>query len=250
MTRAATARGVLARGAMRVAVAAGLALAVARPAHGQVGYNPPESPFKDLEYRQELTALAGYFSPSSDIAGVAPQGGPLVGLRYEVRIGGPAQLMVRAMRVGSERRLIDASVASPARESGTRSEGLYLADVGISVNLTGQKTWHGIIPVIHVGGGIASDFHAEADAQTDTTQRGYQFGTPFALSFGGGMRWAPGGRLQLRADVGDFRYQVKYPASFFTAPAGVTPVLANDVKQNQWKHNLALTLGASYLFFR
>jgi hypothetical protein len=250
MTRATTTRRALVRGATRVAAAAGLALVAARPALGQVGYNPPESPFKDLEYRQELTALGGYFSPSSDLAGVAPQGGPLVGVRYEVRIGGPAQLMVRAMRVSSERRLIDASVASPARESGTRSEGLYLADLGISVNLTGQKTWHGIIPVIHVGGGIASDFEDKADVQSDTTQRGYKFGTPFALSFGGGVRWAPGGRFQLRADVGDFLYQVKYPTSFFTAPAGVTPVLANDVKQNQWKHNLALTLGASYLFFR
>ena len=238
----------------RVASAAGaalFALAAAAPLGAQVGYPPPASPFRDVEYRQELTLLGGYYSPATDIAGVAPQSGPAVGLRYELRIGGPAQLYVRAMRVASERRLLDASASdTAARITGTRSEGLYIADVGISLNITGQKSWHGLIPVVNGGLGLASDFEGDADPQSDSTQRGYKFGTPFALSFGGGVRWVPGGRFQLRADVTDYLYQVKYPASFFTAPAGLTPVLGPDVKQNQWKNNLAFTLGASVLLFR
>jgi hypothetical protein len=232
------------------AAAALLALAAA-PLGAQVGYTPPESPFQDIEYRQELTAFGGYLRAASDEAGVAPQSGPAVGLRYELRIGGPAQLYVRAMRAASERRLLDASAADPtARITGSRSEALYAADAGISLNLTGQKSWHGLVPLVNVGAGIASDFEGDADRQTDSTQRGYKFGTPFALSFGGGVRWVPGGRFQLRADVTDYLYQVKYPASFFTAPTGLTPVLGPDVKQNQWKNNLAFTLGASVLFFR
>ena len=214
-----------------------------------MGYEPPESPFRDLEYRQEVTAFGGYFRPATDVAGVAPRGGAAVGLRYELRIGGPAQLMVRAMRVASERLLVDASAPQP-RPTPVRSQGLYVADVGISLSLTGQKSWHGLVPVLNGGFGLASDFQGDADAQTDTTAQGYKFGTPFAFSFGGGVRWTPGGRFQLRADVNDYLYQVKYPASFYTAPTGLTPVLAPDVKQNQWKNNLAFTVGASYLFFR
>lgn len=225
-------------------------LAAARPAWGQVGYEPRNSPFRDVEYRQEFTLLGGYFNAAKDVAGVAPQGGPIMGLRYELRIGGPAQLMVRAMRVGSERRLLDASLGAPARDLGARSQALYAADLGISLNLTGQKSYHGLIPVINGGLGLVSDFKSDADPQADTTRRGFKFGTPFAFSFGGGVRWTPGGRFQLRADVGDFLYQVKYPASFFTAPSGIDPVLSSDVKQNQWKNNVALTVGASVLLFR
>jgi hypothetical protein len=233
----------------RVALGAALLAAGAAPAGAQVGYEPPESPFRDLEHRQEVTAFGGYFRPSTDIAGVAPRGGPAVGARYELRIGGPAQLMVRAMRVSSERRLLDASAPAP-RPAPVREEALYVADLGISLNLTGQKSWHGLVPVLNGGLGLASDFKGDADPQTDTTARGYKFGTPFAFSFGGGVRWNPGGRFQLRADVNDYLYQVKYPSSFYIAPTGSTPVLGSDVKQNQWKNNVALTVGASILFFR
>lgn len=242
---------------MRRTVVAGMAGALAAllgtvgPLGAQVGYEPPASPFVDLEYRQELTAFGGYFAAATDDAGVAPQSGPMVGLRYELRIGGPAQFYARVARVSSERRLVDASAPdSTARVTGPSSRGLYFADLGISLNLTGQKSWHGLVPVLSGGLGIGADTDGDADAQTDSTQRGYKFGTPFAISFGGGVRWVPGGRLQLRADVTDYFYQIKYPASYFTAPTGLTPVLGPGVKQNQWKNNLALTLGASYLFFR
>jgi hypothetical protein len=232
------------------ALAGAAFVAAAAPSRAQVGYDPPASPFRDLEYRQELTVFGGYFNAGTDVAGVAPQSGPAVGLRYELRIGGPVQLMVRATRVDSERQLVDAGVAAPARNFAVRSQPLYVADVGLSLNLTGQRTYRGFIPVVNGGFGIASDFEGDADQQSDTTRRGYKFGTPFAFSFGGGLRWTRGGRFQLRADVADYLYQIKYPASFYAAPTGVTPVLDPDVKQNQWKHNVALTLGGSYLFFR
>ena len=59
-------------------------------AQAQVGYPPAESPFRDLPFRQEATIVAGYFAAGKDPVGVAPQSGPLVGVRYEARIGGPA----------------------------------------------------------------------------------------------------------------------------------------------------------------
>jgi hypothetical protein len=243
MTRVARFIGKLAR-------VAALGAATAAPVFAQVGYDPPNSPFRDLDFRQEISVLGGYFNAASDDAGVAPRSGPAVGLRYEVRIGGPAQLMVRTLRVSSERQLLDAGVAAPARDLGVRSEALYLADVGISLNLTGQKSYRGLIPVLNGGFGLVSDLKGKADPQSDTLRTGYKFGTPFAFSVGGGVRWTPGGRFQLRADLNDYLYQIKYPTSFYTALPGVTPVLAADVKQNQWKHNVALTVGGSYLFFR
>ena len=44
-------------------------VAIAMPAAAQsvdVGYSPPKSPFRDLEYHQELTFFGGYLSAAKD----------------------------------------------------------------------------------------------------------------------------------------------------------------------------------------
>ena len=231
--------------ALRALRAALLLAAAAAPAGAQdVGHTPEESPFRDLPYRQELTFFGGYFLPARDPAGVAPRSGPMAGARYEIRIGGPAQFYARTAVALSERNVVNPRLAPGARELGTESVTLGLADVGISLNLTGQRSWRGIVPVVSGGAGIATDF-----ASPDIG--GFRLGTPFALTFGGGVRWVSGGNLQLRVDVTDHMYQVKYPSTYYLTPtAGEDPVRGRAEKQNVWKHNAALTVGASYLFFR
>jgi hypothetical protein len=78
----------------------------------------------------------------------------------------------------------------------------------------------------------------------------YTFGTPFAFSFGGGLRYVPGGRFQLRADWGDYLYQLKYPAAYYLTPTTGTAAVGGGQARSFWKNNRALTLGASLLFFR
>lgn len=226
-------------------LSAGLLAAAAAPAAAQdVGYTPEASPFRDLPYRQELTFFGGYFLAARDPAGVAPTSGPMAGARYEIRIGGPAQFYARTAVAMSERDVVNPRLAPGARELGSESVTLGLADVGISLNLTGQRSWRGIVPVVSGGAGIATDF-----ASPDVG--GFRLGTPFAITLGAGVRWTSGGNWQVRADVTDYLYQVKYPPLYFQAPApNVDPVLPPNSKQSVWKHNAALTLGVSYLFFR
>ena len=45
-------------------------LVVARSAVAQVGYEPEKSPYRDVEYRQGVTAFAGWFSAALDPARV------------------------------------------------------------------------------------------------------------------------------------------------------------------------------------
>lgn len=216
---------------------------VAASAGAQVGHLPANSPFSDLESDQELTFFAGVFRAGSDPVGVAPRGGPMFGLRYEKTIGGPAALMVRFAHVNSERFPVDPTSAT-APQLGRRNVSLNLVDANIAVNLTGQKTWHNLVPVLNLGAGIA---------QCGCTVEGdpYRFGTPFAFSFGGGIRYVPGGRFQMRVDLNDYLYQLKYPSEYFVAPSATTaPVAPADQAKSFWKNNLGLTLGASYLFFR
>lgn len=227
-----------------IVTAAAAAVLLARAAGAQVGYPPERSPYRDVEFRQELTLLTGYYSASTDPAEVAPRSGPLLGLRYDVRVGGPASLTVRAARVFSERNVINPALAGDARALGVESWPLYLSDVGITLALTGQKSLYRLVPVLTAGAGVASDFR-KADVG------GFRIGTAFALNLGAGVRWVPGGPFQLRADVTDYLYQISYPGTYFSAPVGGgEPVLGGSQGRSVWKHNAAITVGASYLFFR
>jgi hypothetical protein len=221
-----------------------LALAfVATTAGAQVGHLPENSPYRDVEASQELSFFGGHYSAGLDPIGVAPRGGPLYGLRYEIHVGGPAFLMARFAHVNSERFPIDPTKSGAAAQLGRRNVSLNLFDANLVINLTGQKSFHSIVPVVNLGAGIAS---CSCTIDPDP----YTFGTPFAFSFGGGLRYVPGGRFQLRADWGDYLYQLKYPAAYYLTPTTGTAAAGGGQARSFWKNNRAFTLGASLLFFR
>jgi hypothetical protein len=229
-----------------VAVVVG-SLGVVSPALAQVGYEPQASPYRDVEYRQGVTAFAGWYSAALDPGRVASRSGPMAGLRYDLTLAGPAQLTVRSAYVHSERNVIDPrQPRSRQLLPGRRSAPLLLNDVGISLNLTGARSWHNLIPLIQFGGGTATDLHSTADIGN------YSFGTTFALSVGTGIRWVSGGRWEVRGDVTDHLYSIRYPStyakSYTTDPNDA--VLGLSGSRSLWRHNAGLTIGLTYKFLR
>ena len=206
-----------------------------------VGHLPTQSPYEDLPYKQEFSFNTGWYSAGKDRVGVAPRSGPYLGMRYEVRVGGPAQFTARVGHVRSERRLLDPSRPVGSRDRGMTESPLWIGDASLSLNLTGQKSYRDLVPLLNLGIGIASDFAGEDVG-------GFKFGTQFAFSVGGGVRWVPGGHWALRADLADYMYQITYPNSYFLSSDGSAPVSTGS--QSDWTHNLALTVGASYRFYR
>ena len=98
---------------------AALALLVASPAFAQVGHDPAESPYKDLEYRQELTPYGGYLRARKDPAGVMPQSASVAGLRYEVYLGGPVSFTSDVSALFADRTLVDPTKPANQRITGT-----------------------------------------------------------------------------------------------------------------------------------
>jgi hypothetical protein len=221
-------------------------LAIARHAGAQVGYEPQASPYRDVDFRQGVTAFAGWYSAALDPARVASRSGPMAGLRYDLTLAGPAQLTVQSAYVQSERNVIDPRQPRRTQLLGRRSAPLLLNDVSITLNLTGARSWHNFIPLLQFGGGTASDLHSAPDIGN------YSFGTAFALSLGTGIRWVPGGRWEIRGDVIDHLYSIRYPStyakSFTTNPSDA--VLAPSDSRSRWRHNAGLTLGVTYKFLR
>jgi len=218
--------------------------AVPAAAQVDVGYPPPKSPFRDLEYKHELTLFGGYYMSAKDPAGVVPKSAPMEGIRYELTVGGPVQFVARLARVNSERQVINPLEPRASRDLGVQSWPIYLTDLGFGLNLTGQRSWHGVVPVVNMGIGLASDLDKQDDKDP------FNVGTTFAFSFGGGLRIVPGGRFELRADAGTWIYKYKYPTTYYATTSDNTTVLGPKIAKDFWKKNLGLTLGASYNLFR
>ena len=229
---------------MKAFLLAAAAWLVAIPAAAQVvGYPPNTSPYSDLEYSQELTLEFGYTRARHDPAGVAPKSAPLVGLRYELSIVGPLALSSEITRTFSDRDVLDPSKPKATRSLGTENAAVYSADLALAMNLTGRKSWHSLVPQVRAGLGVVSS--AAKDAAS-----GYAFGTPFAFTFGGGLKFVPGGRLQLRMDVTDRVFKLSYPDSYYRNAPDNTSVLDPTTPRSFYTHHTALTVGVSYLFGR
>jgi hypothetical protein len=219
-----------------------LCLGVA-PLAAQVGSEPDKSPYQDFTYKQDFSVIGGYFSGSKGAAGVGPQSGPIVGVRYGLHVGGPAELSVRLMRASSNRDVIDPTKTGAARNLGTISDPIWIGDVGINLALTGQKSFHHFVPLFGLGVGFS-----KGSSQQDIGT--YSFGTGFAVHFGGGLKFVTHGPWAARLDVSDYFWQLSYPGGYFLAPTGGTAVLPQGQAQNEWKQNGVITFGITYIFKR
>jgi hypothetical protein len=220
-----------------------LALLIALPLSAQqVGFPPASSPFRDLEYKQEITPFGGWANASNDAAGVLPQSASIVGVRYQLHIGGPVSFDGDLSRMAATRNVVDPTQIAGKRVLGTTDAAVYGVNVGMALALTGRKSWHHLVPEVRGGAGVVSS-NTESDAS------GYSFGTPFAFTVGGGLKFVSAGRLQLRADVTERWYKQKYPDTFFTAASDNTSLLTTQARSFYARQTL-LTVGASLLFDR
>ena len=239
---------------MKSILALALTLTAAVPLSAQVGYEPRKSPFRDLERTMELTVFTGTYSAKRDPARVAPESGPMMGVHYQWRAGGPASITATLARVSSERRVLDplrdgtcGPAASPNVDCKLVSVfrwPLYFADAGVSLDLTGARSFYNFVPDLKAGIGLVSDFHTQPDVGE------FAFGTRFAMKWGGGIRWIPSDLFQIRADVTNYLYTVRYP-DFYKRPAeDDTQIIAPTQKSSVWLNNTGFTIGLSYLFSR
>ncbi|HEY6220286.1 MAG TPA: hypothetical protein VIV65_09510 [Gemmatimonadaceae bacterium] len=225
--------------AVRLLVLVGLV--AARSAAAQVGYPPSRSPYLDVEPTMELTPFGGWLSAKKDPARVAPQAAALSGLQYEWRASGALALGTDLLIVNSQRLVLDPSKAPASRAIGTRSNPLYVVDGFLAVALTGERTWHHLMPTTNVGLGLISDFKGPDVG-------GFKFGTRFAFPWGAGVRWIPSSHIQVRADVRDWMYSIGYPESYYVSGTSDPPILTATVARSRWTNNFAMTLGVSLLF--
>jgi hypothetical protein len=208
-----------------------------------VGYPPSQSPYEDIASPQRLTVFGGYFDARRDEAGAAPQSAPMIGAQYEVTIDGPAQFFVRGAWVNSQRNAFNPALPAPSDELGKFGDALFLGDLGISLNLTGQRTWHHLIPTVAFGVGLAS-------ARGSVTDDPYDFGTQFSFSADLGLNYVLGKNYEFRVGLGNTFYQNHYPAGYYTITSDSSSIVRNGVSKTSYLSNWRLTAGLAVPLFR
>ena len=231
----------------RTAVTALLAaLVTAGPLAAQVGRPPERSPFHDLTVRQAFTLSGGRFGGNTAAAGVGWRPGSLTAVRLDTRLTGPLDFYVSIGFAGSSRYRINTEQDTLTRKTGPFQKTLFLTDIGLILNLTGAKTWHGVAPYVGIGAGWV------LPSATETDTGGYNAGSNFTVVPSLGTRFFFTRSLAARIDVRDYFFRYEWPLRYFYPldrnGGALPPVLSSDLKDRQWTNNIALTVGFVYGF--
>ena len=233
-----------------------LALAAGLPAAGaaqEVGNPPDRSPYRDIFFHQGVTVFAGRFDGNLGRAGVGAMPGFALGAQLAIRLSGPVDFWVTLAQAQSRRLTILADTAvthTDSARNGPRIDmPLLFADIGLGLNITGDKTWHGFAPYVGANLGIAAPTHKVTDPG------GFQVGTNFAIAPAIGTRYFLSRSLALRFEVRDYFFRYQYPLAYFDSLnlhyAGPPPrgaVLPLTTTDREWVGNVTLWLGVVYVF--
>ena len=218
-----------------------------------VGNSPEHSPYHDIVFHQSLTLFAGRWAGNAGAAGVGALPGLALGGRLAVRLSGPVDFWLTFGQASSSRRTIIADTAVTHTDSARWGPNLHmplvLGDLALALNLTGDKTWHGLAPYVGAGLGIVAATSRVLDPG------GFQVGTNFAIIPTIGTRFFLSDALALRLEVRDYLFRYQYPFAYFDTLnlrfAGPPPrkaVLPLGTSDRQWANNLTLWAGVAYVF--
>jgi hypothetical protein len=208
-----------------------------------VGSLPDKSPFADLHDGQRLGVFAGMLFTGKDVAGVNPKSAPMVGVHYDISVGGPAYLTATLFGASTTRTVLDYTRSAATRNIGTQATDLVGANIGLAVSATGERSWKGIQPLVDIGVGIMA---APSDKQDVS---GYQFGAAFSFSYGLGVRWASGHNSEFRLDLNQYWWSLKYPETYRSTQGDPVAIKPNGALAS-WTANTALTVAWSLRIFR
>jgi hypothetical protein len=213
--------------------------ALTASASAQVGHPPDRSPYKDRDYNRDWTLFGGQFSAEGDPLGVAPNSGPIAGIRWQMHMTGPIYFGVRLAGASVERTIIDPAKRIAERTVGTEKVPMAFADIELEMSLTGHKTWHGLAPFVNGGFGFVGDLRGANDVGS------YRFGVPFTMTLGTGVSWTPARNWSVRVDWSNFIYRIQYPTTYYLKVTEDPAPLPAGAARSFWRRNPALMVGVT-----
>ncbi len=227
------------------ALTALLGISLLTTAEAQVGHPPDASPYRDLPARSFLSATSAFVGGSSGKLGIGPHMGWAHGGRVEFRISSALDVFFGAALGNLERWVVDPEAPAESRYLGQIDQSVYFVDAGITLLLTGNKSWRGFVPYAGGAMGIASGGFAE-DAS------GFKFHWKWTVGPHAGLRYHVSPRIMLRAETRMLLWRLSYPARFYEPPeiAPSDPPLLNPQidRLTDWTSHPVLMFGLGYAF--
>lgn len=215
------------------------------------------SPYRYLPEKQSLHVFVGYMftNPELEIplardtvtVEIGPRSAPLFGVRYAYRFAGPISGEASLGFSPSERKVFfnqsvsdDTADIAIGQAEGMASAPLLLAEAGVRLHLTGERTWRQLAPFVAASGGLVTDVGGTAAVEdsVQSNQR-FDFGPSFAVSGGIGTDWFPTRRVSLRVEVRDMLWKIQ-------APEGLSQNRNNP--PDRWTQNIGVILGGAVHF--
>jgi hypothetical protein len=219
----------------------------------QVGHDPATSPYRDIWSRQALSFRFGYLTGERGRFGHGPSGGRVVGLGYEIALGGTIQFHGGITHAAGTRFITDSITIDTAgsvidtvsHRRGPFDMSVVTLDVQLGLALTGQKRWHGFAPYAAFGVGYTFRVSGEL-AEPDST--GFSFGTKFTLTPTIGTKVFLGRHLMARVEVRDHMWRLRYPLAYTAVRGGDLPLLTGGEADNEWTHHAVFTFAIGWTF--
>jgi hypothetical protein len=229
-----------------------LALALTAGARATAAQTIP-SPYDYIENTQSAGVFVGYLFadpdvglPDSTTLPLAPQSGPVFGVRYQIRAAGPLHIDASLGISPTERKLFaaefdeDSVFVGPVDLETTLPATVVMADVGLRFLLTGPRTWNGLAPFVVGTGGIAADIRGTFKEEVEINERAlFRFGPTFAVGAGLGTDWFPVPNASLRVEAMGRLWRVSTPSAFLE--------LQTD-ERSEWNPVLGITVGGAIHF--
>jgi len=231
--------------ALALTLGIGLAHLPTGPLAAQVGADPSHSPYHDIRHGNGWTVSMGHLYGDGGPLRLSPNSGQTFSARYDIRLSGLLQGFAELGYLKGERMLLNPDDSVVHRYSGPVDAPVWTPQIGLQINLSGAKTWHGVAPFVAFGLGAAV---GEKTAQ-DTTQ--YQFGTKLLFKPSMGVRYYLGERIHVRLEGSVYYWKLKYPADWLNPPAD-EPTAAAPITTTKgladWVHTPGLRLGIGVAF--
>ena len=203
-----------------------------------------DTPYRFFDETQGLGAAVAYIDTDGGTIGLGPKSGVAFGARYHIRLSGPFFVEAEALYFPTTRAVLDSAVVDSAFvRVGEADIGLAVVQASLRFQLTGQRTWHGILPFLLMGGGVALQAQDDDDADANIpAEARFDFGTTFAGQFGAGIEVFPVERLALRIDVRNILWELDSPQALLERDIGRT------VPEEEWTNNLTASIGITIHF--
>lgn len=203
-----------------------------------------QTPYRFFEETQAAGITAAYISTDKGSVGLGPNSGAAFGARYHIRLSGPFFLEGEALYFPTTRAVLDTTVVDSAfQQVGEADLAIGVVMASLRLNLTGQRTWHRLLPFVLLGvGGAIEASEDEAANENIQSEARFDFGTTFAGQLGAGIEWFPVERLAIRVDARNILWQLATPQGLLLQNVGRT------LPAEEWTNNATASVGVSFHF--